>query len=287
MPYAAKYDAEARPSQEAKTDAAGRKDVSGRWIKRWNVLKIRRQLASGHPVAVGMRWPKKVEFDGSHVLAVPPPEEVFDGHSIVLVGYRDAPEMPGGGVFIFRNSSGSKWREAGHAYLPYAYVAAYGNDALSLRLGGAEPITTNSTAIDPIEAETLTVTARENCSPSVQKMTGFGQGLWSGDAQLFVPGKADSSVTLAFPVKQAGRYEAALYATRAPDFARVRVRIDGQPVGDEIDLYAPRVLPTGRILLGAIELSAGEHALHVTVTGKNRASSNSYFGLDCLELRGP
>lgn len=33
-----------------------------------------------------------------------PPEGVLDGHSLVLVGYRDGPAQPGSGVFLIRNS---------------------------------------------------------------------------------------------------------------------------------------------------------------------------------------
>jgi C1A family cysteine protease len=53
-----------------------------------------------------------------------PPEDVFDGHSVLLVGYKDDATQPGG-VFIIHNSGGGS-REG---YLPYEYVRAYMNDA--------------------------------------------------------------------------------------------------------------------------------------------------------------
>jgi len=53
-----------------------------------------------------------------------PPEEVFDGHSVLLVGYRDDP--PGGGVFIFRNTN----RGGRDGFMPYSYARAYMNDAV-------------------------------------------------------------------------------------------------------------------------------------------------------------
>ena len=54
-----------------------------------------------------------------------PPEEVFDGHSVLLVGYHDDPQQPGGGIFAIRNSDG----DGSDGFMPYAYAAAYMNDA--------------------------------------------------------------------------------------------------------------------------------------------------------------
>jgi C1A family cysteine protease len=83
-------------------------------------------------VALGLRWPKVVDVGPGFVLKTPPPDGVFDGHSIVLVGYADDARQPGGGTFLFRNSFGKAWADGGHARLTYRYVAAYGNDALTL-----------------------------------------------------------------------------------------------------------------------------------------------------------
>lgn len=144
LPYSPSFDPELQPSEAALQDAESRKSIAGLWIKEWDVTsgmsaamlaRIRESLADGHPVALGMRWPKNEQYDEDDLLVVPPPDGVFDGHSVVLVGYADDPAVPGGGAFIFRNSFGPDWRDGGHARLPYAYAAAYGNDALGLRVG--------------------------------------------------------------------------------------------------------------------------------------------------------
>jgi hypothetical protein len=44
------------------------------------------------------------------------------------------------------------------------------------------------------------------------------------------------------------------------------------------------VMPSGRISLGRVELSKGEHRLEVTVVGKNKLSTKYSYGIDCLEL---
>lgn len=141
MPYQDEFKPDLEPSDEARADAATRRSFRAEWIKEWDphtgmseeqLAAMRRALADGHPVALGMRWPKKDVYNDAHTLAVPPAEEVFDGHSIVLVGYTDSPDQPGEGTFIFRNSSGPDWRDGGYAYMPYAYARAYGNDAVTI-----------------------------------------------------------------------------------------------------------------------------------------------------------
>jgi C1A family cysteine protease len=55
-----------------------------------------------------------------------PSNAVRDGHSVLLAGYRDDAAQPGGGVFIFRNTS----REGRDGFMPYAYARLYMNDAV-------------------------------------------------------------------------------------------------------------------------------------------------------------
>ena len=81
-------------------------------------------------MACGFRWPSKMK--GHEILEVPPPDKVFDGHSVALVGYDDDAGEPGGGVFRFRNSDGPGWGDHGHGTMSYAYAHAYMNDSLWL-----------------------------------------------------------------------------------------------------------------------------------------------------------
>jgi hypothetical protein len=144
LPYASDFDPSLSPPATAREDALTRRDVSAFWIKEWDVttglneaqlLAVRRRLAEGHPVAVGLRWPKTARYVAGHCLVQPPPADVFDGHSIVLVGYTDDPPQAGSGTFLFRNSSGLAWEEGGYARFSYDYARAYANDAVSLVVG--------------------------------------------------------------------------------------------------------------------------------------------------------
>ena len=50
-------------------------------------------------------------------------------HGLLIVGYRDDADAPGGGWFIVRNSLGEEWGDHGYGRLPYAYVTCFAVEA--------------------------------------------------------------------------------------------------------------------------------------------------------------
>ncbi len=133
--YQTRFDPSIEPPPEAFADAKTRLNLGLRlnWIKEWNVntgltdaqlRAIKRTLDQRWPVCAGLRWPKSERWIDS-VLQMCPPDAVRDGHSVLLVGYREDPAQPGGGVLLFRNSA-----NAGRdGMMPYTYAQAYMNDA--------------------------------------------------------------------------------------------------------------------------------------------------------------
>jgi Papain family cysteine protease len=288
MPYAPSGKARHAPSPKARERA---REMAGHWrvhwLRRWNVARplndaelerIKAALVSGHPVACGLRWPKQ-KF-GAVLREVPRPQDVFDGHSIVLVGYTDNPKQKGGGMFLFRNSAGPAWGENGYGRMSYAYVQAYANDALWLQYLPGHP----EAPIERFEAETMSVLSADRCEVSPQQMTQWGGPMWGGGRQLFCRAQHDGSVTLALPARRAGRYRLRVLATAAPDYGALRATVNGKHVGHDINLYSGRVCPSGAIELGSIDLAAGQHSLRFTSVGKDPASTDVWFGLDAVEL---
>jgi hypothetical protein len=135
LPYQPAFDPAGRPGAGALADAKTRLPLGLRlhWIKEWNVntgltdehlARIKQTLAGGWPVCGGFRWPNEARWvDG--VLQMCASNAVYDGHSVLLVGYRDEPTPPGGGVFMFRNTAG----DGRDGSMPYAYARAFMNDA--------------------------------------------------------------------------------------------------------------------------------------------------------------
>ncbi len=288
MPYLPTADARRVPTPKALANA---RELAGRWqvhwLRRWNVARplddsefkgIKHALASGHPVACGLRWPK--ELKGDVLREVPAPRDVFDGHSIVLVGYADNPAHNGGGMFVFRNSAGPGWGKKGYGRVSYAYVRAYANDALWVKYEPGRP----ETRIERFEAELMPVVSRYRCDSSVQEMTEWGAPMWSGGRQLLCRAAPGGSVTLELANRRGGRCRLRVLATAAPDFGVVRVALDGKHVGPNINLYSGRVCPSGAIDLGLVDLPAGRHTVRFTSVGKDQASANVWFGIDAVEL---
>ena len=146
MPYEKKFEAARSPGDTVVVDGKTKLELglSLHWIKRWNVRtglkdeefsEIKRTLNQGWPVCGGFRWPHQEKWKAD-VLQMCPPEGVYDGHSILLVGYRDDAAEAGGGVFIFRNTN----RGGRDGYMPYEYARAYMNDAVWIE----SPAKTNS-----------------------------------------------------------------------------------------------------------------------------------------------
>jgi hypothetical protein len=136
MPYQKKFDPERSPDSSVQAGAKRTLELGLKphWIKKWNVktglsddefANIRKTLHAGWPVCGGFRWPKRDAWKDD-VLQMCTPEEVFDGHSVLLVGYRDDASQPGGGLFIFRNTN----RNGRDGLMPYAYARSFMNDAV-------------------------------------------------------------------------------------------------------------------------------------------------------------
>jgi hypothetical protein len=142
LPYRPTYASDPAPSDTALASAKNRlaHGLELHWIKRWDVKTglttnefdlIKQRLALGWPVCGGFRWPKQERWK-DEVLEMCGPEAVRDGHSVLLVGYRDEAAQPGGGVFIFRNSA----HEGRDGFMPYAYAKLYMNDAVWIGTSG-------------------------------------------------------------------------------------------------------------------------------------------------------
>ncbi len=135
LPYRAAFDPKLEPSAAALQAARElRAGLRLHWIKPWNphtglteaeFAEIKRVLSQPWPVCAGLRWPKAERWKND-ILEMAPPEGVFDGHSVLLAGFRDDPSLPGGGMFFIRNS-GRGVREGG---MTYEYARTYMNDAV-------------------------------------------------------------------------------------------------------------------------------------------------------------
>ena len=135
------------------------------------------------------------------------------------------------------------------------------------------------------EGERLKILSQTGGHPQEQDMTAWGE-TWSNEAQLWWTGaKPGDRLELALPVAKAGKYQLLAQLTKAVDYGIVQLSLDGEKLGQPIDLFHNGVIATGEIDLGTRALSIGEHKLAVEITGANSKAVRSFmFGLDYVKL---
>jgi hypothetical protein len=177
-----------------------------------------------------------------------------------------------------------------YASVAYWYLEPGGQDPylpvpLEDRIGYFASVPPAQRVPGAMEGESLKVLGKTGGNPQQQDMAGFGEH-WSNDAQLWWTGaRPGDKLELALTVTNGGTYKLLAQFTKAVDYGIVQLTLDGQKLGDQIDLYHDGVIATGELDLGAYRLSAGEHRLSVEITGANSKAVKSYmFGLDYLKL---
>lgn len=134
-PYREDYNPAWSPSDEALRQAREIRDegLELTWIKQWDPTRglerrefrmVMDALAHGTPVLLGARWPKALSSDEGEVRWVPC-DEVFDGHSLVLIGYDIDRSAEGGGRFLALDSG----PQGPLVRLSFRFVRSYANDA--------------------------------------------------------------------------------------------------------------------------------------------------------------
>lgn len=155
-----------------------------------------------------------------------------------------------------------------------------------LQSGAAGPAKAGTAIPGAIEGEGLKVLAKTGGNAKPQGMGAFG-GEWSGGSQLWWTGaKPGQKLTLALPVQEKGKYTLKAALTLARDYGIIDVALDDKPVATAWDGYnGPKVIHSDELDWGTHELSAGEHQLTLTITGKHADAVPGYMvGLDFVRL---
>lgn len=110
---------------------------------RLHIPDIKKQIVLNNLIVFGVpvfpSWGNIETLKTGRIPMPLPGEPSVGGHALSLCGFRDDPNAPGGGWFIFRNSWGTHWASEnpdgqGYGLLPYAYMDRYGRDFHSLKL---------------------------------------------------------------------------------------------------------------------------------------------------------
>src|SRR5262249_28029436 len=110
-----------------------------------------------------------------------------------------------------------------------------------------------------LEAELLPVAERERCRPFLQNMSLWSSGTWGTGCQVFCEVKKGGYVGFEVEVPRPNRYRLAVHFTKAPDYGIVEVSLGGNKIGEPFDGYDAKVIPSGEVAFGIVELSGGKH----------------------------
>jgi Protein of unknown function (DUF2961) len=113
------------------------------------------------------------------------------------------------------------------------------------------------------------------------------RNIWSnGQALYWGPEEKDAELTLQLPSTLGGQFEVIVRLVSGPDLGIVQFALDGKPVGDPIDLSAPKWEPK-EVSIGTVTLKAGANPLVVRAMGKNPQSQRLGVGIDAFILKAP
>jgi hypothetical protein len=114
---------------------------------------------------------------------------------------------------------------------------------------------------------------------------------WSGNKHLiWTNGKPGQSIAIEFAVANAAQYAITLRMTKARDYGIFQLYLDGEKLGQPVDLFSRNVEPADPITFDARPLAEGTHTLRVEAVGTNSDVSLPHrvgihlFGLDYLVL---
>lgn len=133
-----------------------------------------------------------------------------------------------------------------------------------------------------LEGEIL---AEARCTAGQTQVQDLGGEFSRGRHLWWVGGEEGAVLEVKVSVEQAGRYRIVLGLTKSWDYGVHQPLVNGGPVGEPLDLYAPQVTPL-KVELGEFALPAGEMLLGLRCVGTNPQAQPARYmaGIDYILL---
>ena len=118
-----------------------------------------------------------------------------------------------------------------------------------------------------------------------QKMNGWGPH-WSGNTQLiWMCREQGIQMSVSFHVKESGT-GLRFGFTKAPDYGTFEIYLDGNRIGERIDLFDSKVIRAEDITIPNLKVNQGRHTLTFKCVGKRQSSRSYLWGMDYVEVTG-
>lgn len=143
-----------------------------------------------------------------------------------------------------------------------------------------------------LEAESLKVLAHESSADgNPQPTVKWAMPNLSGDHMLAFDSGGRGTFSLAVPVDDSGVYTIRIFYTRAPDFGKVQLSVNGRAIGDNVDTFKKTddltrpIWPPKQYDFQNVRLKQGENVFQFAVSSKNAESTGYKMAIDCLVLK--
>ncbi len=141
---------------------------------------------------------------------------------------------------------------------------------------------------DVIEGESLHVLGKSDEFPVGRQMLfGAFEGDWSEGRHLWMrPREVGQWIDVQIPTPDQGAQHLVLWLTKAPDYGIVQLHMDGEPVGEPIDLYSSKVEPSEPVRVGPFTPKGPQSTLRFELVGANPAATGAkaFIGLDAIRI---
>ncbi len=142
-----------------------------------------------------------------------------------------------------------------------------------------------------VQGENLRVINNDHGTLTPQELKPQGERFaWQDNKQLWwVDGEPGSKATLEFDldsVIEPQEFELFANFTKAKDYGKANIFVDGQAVLTDFDFYSEELTTTGAISLGTHSFENGKHELVLEITGHHeKAIPRHMLGIDFIELK--
>ncbi|MCX7018900.1 MAG: glycoside hydrolase family 172 protein [bacterium] len=111
---------------------------------------------------------------------------------------------------------------------------------------------------------------------------------WLNEDHLFLRyGKPGDSFAMEFETTAPLKGAFVFGLTKAPDYGRIRIALDGKVVVGDFNGYASRIMPALARVAETATLAPGRHTITVSILGKAKKSQNYFAGIDYLQIQQP
>jgi len=125
------------------------------------------------------------------------------------------------------------------------------------------------------------VLGTDRCAYSIQDL---GPRFVGGHHLWVNPSDRDAWVDIGITVPDEGGYAIEARYTTSWDYAIAQASLDGQPIGERVDLYTPTVEQTEPMSYGTVHLTAGRHVFRLQAADRNAESAGYLMGIDYIRV---